>query len=93
MEELTPWFFPKVNPEKIGVYQVHDMPNDDDLYFSYFDGEKWHGGWTSIDRAYTNREHPDTAPGPYKGWRGLASDPNARNMEVDRHEDDTDNWW
>lgn len=93
MTEKTPWFSRKVDPARSGVYEVHDMPRDTDIYFSYFDGVSWHGGWTDVDRAYKYRDHPDTISGCYQGWRGLASDPNARSMEVDRHEDDTDGWW
>ena len=95
MEGLTPWFGSHDRPVRKGWYQVRNDPayriHHNDRYYltgnrRYFDGKTWRGGWLKevISIFGSSVSHQ---------WRGLASDPNARNMEADRHEDDTDNWW
>jgi hypothetical protein len=87
MQKLTRWFPADVNPTRIGVYFKDGYSKDDG--YQYWDGKVWwYGG--SIKDAANQSSGRCIVPHP---WRGLASDPNARNMEVDRHEDDTDNWW
>lgn len=90
--EVTPWFSNKVQPVRPGVYSVMTFAGKVEWF------AKWTGiAWciTSNDAASASdcQQHSIDMYREGSKWRGLASDPNARNMEADRHEDDTDNWW
>ena len=75
--ELTPWVRTSTPPERIGVFQVHDPARDEDeLWFSLWDGARWHGAWDSPEEAFERKYFP--TPGSVSGtweWRGLASNP------------------
>lgn len=75
-KKLTPWFPASVKPARNGVYEVEGPEDLGRNYFSYFDGERWHGQWFTPERARAK------APGIGIGlqsdkWRGLAQEPKA----------------
>jgi hypothetical protein len=42
MDDLTEWFDPSVKPIRVGAYQTKEPDND--TFFNYWDGHKWHWG-------------------------------------------------
>jgi len=98
MSEMTPWFPAIVNPVRNGVYEVKR------LCWDYPTGQfvrRWHKlEWRNNRTWHYTKNARMSYPGslaamvPGEGfWRGIASDPQRPQQEVDRHEDDTDNWW
>jgi len=90
-KKTTPWFNVRSHPIRVGVYEIADGS------WSYFDGRHWNGAWSTPEKAvsYCDWYATNKSEGAIFSsdkWRGLAADPK-RNMEVDRHEDDTDSWW
>ena len=94
----TPWFDASVKPVRDGEYEVKRLIWDfrwRKFHLSYHRLEFRRGTWYYTRRA--RMAHPGSLAAMTHDnackWRGLASDPNRRNMEVDRHESDTDEWW
>lgn len=68
--ELSQWFnFSEQKPWEPGVYGVKSSA----LFFSWWDGKNFHGGWATPERAIKFREHDGNSY--YKNWRGLSYDP------------------
>lgn len=71
---LTPWFPSKVVPARIGVYEVR-MSRPEFVIYRRWDGEAWHFGSWSVDRAaldFYGAIHDSRELAP---WRGLAKKP------------------
>lgn len=49
--KLTHWFHPTDTPERIGVYQRIRW-NEDDPFFSYWDGRRWWPSGVTADEAF-----------------------------------------
>lgn len=100
--QKTPWFAADVMPVRDGEYEVKRLIWDfgrKRFHLSRHRLEFFRGKWYYTERArmsYPGSLAAMTHDNQCK-WRGLANDPSdfngGRNMEVDRHEDDTDNWW
>lgn len=76
-EALLPWVPLSTQPERIGVFQVRNAArNQSDLWFSFWDGTRWHGAWDSPAAAFKWARHPVAGSvfGEWE-WRGFASDP------------------
>ena len=75
--ELTPWFPTSTSPVRNGVFEVHNaLFNQDDQWFSLWEGDRWHGAWSSPEEALDRVRFP--TPGSVLAtweWRGLASGP------------------
>lgn len=93
--QKTPWFPAYTHPVREGWYEVRNDPayrvHFNSRHFltgnrRYFDGKNWRAGWMKEEISIFGSAISHQ-------WRGLANDPNKRNMEVDRHESDTDEWW
>jgi hypothetical protein len=69
--KVTDWFPANMTPVREGVYEVV-FGDSLDLYYSYFDGLRFNGGWWSAERANNNRHDDDHG---ITAWRGLAEKP------------------
>lgn len=74
-DKLTPWFPGDVKPTRKGVYEVSE---DNNRWYSYWNGKTW--GWISMwpDIAYDRRNNFKFSPKQMGDWRGLAQDPKAK---------------
>ncbi len=75
MEEqpnLTPWIPISSPPIRVGVYETKSARSDA-VYYSYWDGHRFHGEWYSPERAMDNTDWEWGQQMAY--WRGLAAKP------------------
>ncbi len=80
MTKLTLWLARSVKPVRIGVYELCFDEPDQYLHFSHFDGARWNGAWSDVERAdeekHWHAEHSDQGYAEHMtGWRGLARAP------------------
>lgn len=74
---LTPWVPRSTPPLRKGIFQVRDAErNSDAMWFSLWDGVRWHGAWRSPDEAFERRHFPTAGSvfGEWE-WRGFVSNP------------------
>lgn len=75
--KLTPWFSLSVPPARVGSYEIKTS-NWSGPCFSFFDGERWNGGYsTPADAARAPTQWTWLRPSnkPNAQWRGLAQNP------------------
>lgn len=72
--KLTPWFPASVKPVHVGVYEVEDGIEDNEVWYSHWDGKKfnyWCCGGPEMAYEFSDMRislKPDK-------WRGLAEKP------------------
>lgn len=71
-DQLTGWFDVETqNPWEPGVYE------EEDGYYSWWDGRKFCGCWRKIETAIKNKNFSGCASNVTR-WRGLAQNPHAK---------------
>lgn len=74
-KKLTPWFWSsEFFPARAGVYQARPI-GIRKPYYSYFDGERFHGCWGDPEEAESVRWVPGRWWSTVGSWRGLAKAP------------------
>jgi hypothetical protein len=74
-EALLPWVPLSTQPQRYGVFQVRNKSRNE-LWFSFWDGEQWHGAWDSPAEAFRRGQFPTAGSVLAEWeWRGLAADP------------------
>lgn len=79
-DQMTPPFPRTVKPARPGVYQsTHENDSSGEVWFSYWNGRRWNGGWYTPRRANhpINRSVREGAH-PVQTWRGLNFNPEAQ---------------
>jgi hypothetical protein len=70
--KLTPWFPPDTKPVRPGIYMVEAT----NLWWRYWDGERWHFGVSVSEEvpAPTRASKWNIAPNQNVAWRGCAEE-------------------
>lgn len=73
MSKYSAWFPMKAKPIRAGVYEILDPFGRH--WFSFWNSDGWHGGWSDIAYAATQTFYVHDDIGGNDKWRGLAEKP------------------
>ena len=83
MTKLSQWYaLAEQTPWEVGVYKIPDRYGSEIEWFSYWCGESFHGGWSTIESAMETRGENYIVE--YTKWRGLSTSPEVKKKQQNK---------